>query len=51
MINYGAQSVNNVILIFFAQNIGSAASESLSDFQANVLAKELLSWCVFVARR
>ena len=50
MINYNGQSVN-AVLLFSPQNIGSAASESLSDFQANVLAKELLSWCVFVARR
>ena len=33
------------------QNIGHAALEALNDFQANVLAKELQAWCVFVARR
>ena len=35
----------------FVQNIGHAALEALNDFQANVLAKELQAWCVFVARR
>ena len=33
------------------QNIGQAALELLNDLQANVLAKELQAWCMFVARR
>ena len=33
------------------QNVGSKCSDVLSDFQANVLAKELSSWCTFIARR
>ena len=55
-----AQNLGKYILSIFCfitlnnfppQNIGHAALEALNDFQANVLAKELQAWCVFVARR